>query len=268
MSDQIQGIETSTELPEITQTLFLKQLTNNQAAINEINILIKCASQFVVQIHQIVIQNNNTETISIVFQNEGKDLSKYLIENNNPLPNASIIFSTIISAISYLHNEMVICHRDVKPSNVMYNQTTGRVCLIDFGYATDIHTSELLFDAVGSPGFYAPEMFLSNEGYNGAAADIWSCGVLYLELILGSELFEEHWMRHGPFDANNTYDKATFEVKMLRAIRSLRDLERNGTYSTDLGQIFRKTISLQPSRRYDVNELNLQLQSLPDGNSK
>ena len=56
----------------------------------------------------------------------------------------------------------------------------------------------------GSLGFFAPEM-LHPEGYDGPPADVWSAGVLALEVLIGTPDFDALW-----FVAYKTeYDRGT-----------------------------------------------------------
>ena len=56
----------------------------------------------------------------------------------------------------------------------------------------------------GSLGFFAPEM-LHPEGYDGPPADVWSAGVLALEVLIGTPDFDALW-----FVAYNTeYKRGT-----------------------------------------------------------
>ena len=65
-----------------------------------------------------------------------------------------------------------------------------RLLLSDFGYACrcDDQDESQLEGAVGSPGFFAPEMFLSKNGYNGRLVDVWSMGVILVEMMLGVQV--------------------------------------------------------------------------------
>jgi len=54
-------------------------------------------------------------------------------------------------------HEMQICHRDLKPDNIIYDETTEMVKIIDFGFASSCKEKLKLF--CGTPAFMAPEIF-------------------------------------------------------------------------------------------------------------
>ncbi|KAJ6857203.1 hypothetical protein NC651_038795 [Populus alba x Populus x berolinensis] len=98
------------------------------------------------------------------------------------------IFHQLIDAVDYCHNRGVY-HRDLKPENLLLDGK-GNLKISDFGLSALQKTASLLTTTCGSPFYIAPEL-IANKGYKGAAADVWSCGVILFELLSGYLPFDE-----------------------------------------------------------------------------
>jgi serine/threonine protein kinase len=95
---------------------------------------------------------------------------------------ASTVLRNLASAIEYLHNHDV-CHRDVKPENILLVGTEGDLRLIDFNAAAADATLECI-SPVGDFLYRAPEVGDETNGY-GFEVDIWGVGAsLYFALTL------------------------------------------------------------------------------------
>lgn len=98
-------------------------------------------------------------------------------------------FQQLIDAISHCHSKGVY-HRDLKPENLLLD-FHGNLKVSDFGLsALPQQGVELLYTTCGTPNYVAPEV-LSNQGYDGAAADVWSCGIILYVLMAGYLPFDE-----------------------------------------------------------------------------
>jgi len=97
---------------------------------------------------------------------------------------AKKIFCQLLSALRYLHEEMLILHRDIKMENVLLT-TENNIRLIDFGLSAEISMAENLFSTFcGSMPYIAPEI-TKKEDYS-TAVDIWSAGVILYCMVTGS----------------------------------------------------------------------------------
>ena len=93
---------------------------------------------------------------------------------------AKVIFKMILKGVQACHNAR-ICHRDLKMQNILLDEFFNpKIC--DFGFATEIKDSEKLDKYLGTKNYAAPEMYL-RKPYNGIKADIFSLGVVLINLV-------------------------------------------------------------------------------------
>jgi len=94
-------------------------------------------------------------------------------------------FQQLMGAVEFCHSRGVY-HRDIKPENLLLDEN-GDLKITDFGLSALSETrgqDGLLYTTCGTPAYVAPEV-INKKGYDGAKADIWSCGVVLFVLLAG-----------------------------------------------------------------------------------
>ncbi|KAI6705405.1 hypothetical protein NL676_008367 [Syzygium grande] len=94
-------------------------------------------------------------------------------------------FQQLIEAVDFCHSRGVY-HRDIKPENLLLDEN-GDLKVSDFGLSALCESQRqdgLLHTTCGTPAYVAPEV-INKKGYDGAKADIWSCGVVLFVLMAG-----------------------------------------------------------------------------------
>ncbi|KAK9920283.1 hypothetical protein M0R45_028841 [Rubus argutus] len=161
-------------------------------------------------------------------------------------------FQQLISAVDYYHSRGV-CHRDLKPENLLLDEN-GNLKVSDFGLSAlgeSKRQDGLLHTTCGTPAYVAPEV-INRKGYDGAKADIWSCGVILYVLLAGYLPFHDSNLMElyrkigkGEFKFPNWF---TPEVRRLLS----RILDPNPNTRISLGKImqtswFRKGLVQKPA---------------------
>lgn len=93
-----------------------------------------------------------------------------------------------LTALVYIHSLHRI-HRDIKSDNILLNRK-GEVKIADFGYAAQLTRSrKKRTTVVGTPYWMAPELI---RGFDyGVGVDIWSTGIMMMEMAEGEPPYME-----------------------------------------------------------------------------
>jgi serine/threonine protein kinase len=91
----------------------------------------------------------------------------------------------VLLSLQYLHSHNII-YRDLKPENIVISMTErGHLKLVDFGFAKRLKSiGQKTMTNCGTPAYIAPEILRGHNGH-GYEVDIWSLGVLMVEIVSG-----------------------------------------------------------------------------------
>ncbi|KAH3687325.1 hypothetical protein WICPIJ_001669 [Wickerhamomyces pijperi] len=93
----------------------------------------------------------------------------------------------MLRGLEYLHS-MNICHRDIKPQNLLVDHQNGILKMCDFGSAKILSPSEQNVSYICSRYYRAPELIFGATNYT-TKIDVWSTGCVFAELLIGQPLF-------------------------------------------------------------------------------
>ncbi|XP_073008928.1 CBL-interacting protein kinase 26-like [Typha latifolia] len=144
-------------------------------------------------------------------------------------------FHQLISAVDYCHSRGVY-HRDLKPENMLLDECEN-LKVSDFGLSALAESKRqdgLLHTTCGTPAYVAPEV-ISRKGYDGAKADIWSCGVILFVLVAG----------YLPFHDSNL-------IEMYRKIGK-GEFKYPSWFSFDLRKLLFKILDPNPITRISIS---------------
>lgn len=103
------------------------------------------------------------------------------------LPRLLQLFIELLEGIHACHQKGII-HRDLKPANVLINRS-GQLKIVDFGVAKTARKVTRTGVTLGTPHYMAPEQCLGKSDIS-AAADIYSIGIMFWEMLAGKVPFD------------------------------------------------------------------------------
>ena len=92
-----------------------------------------------------------------------------------PLLYVKLYLYQLSRALSHIHS-LGICHRDIKPQNLLVNPVNQQLKLCDFGSAKALVKGEPNVSYICSRYYRAPELIFGSTDYS-TAIDIWSQGM-------------------------------------------------------------------------------------------
>ncbi|RVW18993.1 Rust resistance kinase Lr10 [Vitis vinifera] len=163
---------------------------NGQDFINEVATIGRIHHVNVVRLVGFCIQRSKWALVYDFMPNGSLDKFVFLDQGNNIPLNWERLYKIALGVgrgIEYLHQgcDMQILHFDIKPHNILLDEDfTPKVS--DFGLAKLYSTNDSIVSitaARGTLGYIAPELFYKNIGGVSFKADVYSFGMLLLEMV-------------------------------------------------------------------------------------
>jgi serine/threonine-protein kinase len=196
----------------------------------EAKALASIRSQYVVQVHAFGVHEG-----SYFFAMEyvrGRTLRDILAEHADhggiiPVHRSLTILQRIAQGLDAVHAAGIV-HRDVKPSNIVIEEDTGRPVLVDFGVAV-LHADPAAALAIGTPQYMAPEQAAapSAAAVVTSQTDVYALGVVAFEMLTGKrpfdgsdvpQLMRAHARKAPPALSSIRRDLAPFDEPVARAL--------------------------------------------------
>jgi len=118
---------------------------------------------------------------------EGCSLTEIVEQNIGQKTKESFIAyitSRVVEGLIYLHDNNII-HRDIKSDNILLGSNSD-VKITDFGYSAQLTPGEdKRKSVVGTTYWMAPEVITAAESKYDNKVDIWSLGIMVLEMVEG-----------------------------------------------------------------------------------
>jgi len=123
----------------------------------------------------------------------GKSLKYWLAERPLTLDDFFTLASSVAEILGQIHQHNII-HKDINPSNLVWNPTTGLIKVIDFGISTQLSRQHLTLKnpnvLEGTLAYLSPEQTGRMNRALDYRTDFYSLGATFYELLTGIVPFE------------------------------------------------------------------------------
>jgi serine/threonine protein kinase len=143
----------------------------------------------------------------------------YKSKTSMPMLLVKLYSYQMLKSLGYIH-ACLICHRDIKPQNVLVNSSNHALKLCDFGSAKKLIKGEPNISYICSRYYRAPELIFGATEYT-TQIDVWSTGCVIAELVLGQPIFP----------GESASDQLVEIIKILGTPSKTQILEMNPDYN-------------------------------------
>jgi PAS domain S-box-containing protein len=167
----------------------------------------------------------------------GESLARLMLNRQFDLTEFLTIATQIVEILGEVHQQQII-HKDINPSNIVLNPTTGQLKLIDFGISTILSKENLTLRSPnhleGTLSYISPEQTgRMNRGID-YRTDFYSLGATFYELLTGQlpfettdlmELVHSHIAKHPtlPYEINPKIPVVLSDIVMKLMAKNAED---------------------------------------------
>jgi serine/threonine protein kinase len=144
----------------------------------------------IIPLYDIIYDVRGSNTIGLIMPRRRFSLHQYMIKYVNMIDTRNICFiiTEILSGLHFIHENGII-HRDIKPANILIEGNFVQICDFNLAKSIDgIHKEGSHTNEVVTTPYRAPEVWRKQK-YS-YPIDIWSVGVILLEIIMGKFIFK------------------------------------------------------------------------------
>ncbi len=203
----------------------------------EYNLLKEVDSPYIIKAYGFEREGNE---ISLILEDIEAISLHTLLEERKLKVSAFLDYALLIAeGVKALHAQNII-HKDINPSNIIINEKTGDLKIIDLSISQKINTNELVESNIieGTTEYISPEQTGHLQTLLDFRTDLYSLGITFYEMITGVLPFEF---------------KETSELIFAHlAKQAVSPHERNSKIPEMLSQIIMKLIAKNPAERYQT----------------
>lgn len=242
------------------QEYAMKKVEQNEDFINRENEIIQTLSHpNIVKYIQSWTENNY---LYLVMGCMPSTIREYCFSHSFDKDELKTVTKHMFSGLEYLHS-LSICHRDIKPDNLLFDPETFNVQICDFGCSKYIKNNQPNAPYICARYYRAPELLLGAKLYT-TSIDMWSMACVISEIVTKSVLFRgfestnvqlSEIMRLLGQPTHLDYIKMNVRNYRLRGKKSIHLLELlYDKTSLELIQLLSKILVYDPTKRLTASQ--------------
>eukprot|EP00960_Hanusia_phi_P043637 756169-Hanusia_phi.AAC.2 len=182
------------------------------------------------------------------------------------LSDSKLMMLQMADGMSAVHSHN-IAHRDLKPNNLMVDDVTGNLVIVDFGLSKELNANMTVTPAksfAGTAMYMSPEQL---EGITSAVdlrSDVWAMGVICYEIVAGCTPFQQpsqDGSSKGSRNSSNLILSKADEMRIFHAIltKPVPELPTD-TAPAPFQRVLRKALEKEgANRQVNANEFHKEL---------